>query len=183
MARPKPETVKSLRIDVVAELLRVTPRRIRFMFEEGKLAKAEDGQVSIASLAAHLAVKDAQPDDYEANRARKMKADAELSEIAVERERGRLFDAARTKKAWEGVVMHARAKLLGLPERIGQQVLTAPDVAAAKKILAKEINETLDALAECRVEAEPDVLTPEPEAESETTENEEAETDDAQPKD
>jgi hypothetical protein len=149
------------------------------MFEEGKLSKAEDGQVSISSLAAHLAVKDAQPDDYEANRARKMKADAELSEIAVERERGRLFDAARTKKTWEGVVMHARAKLLGLPERIGQQVLTAPDVAAAKKILAKEINETLEALAECRIESAPDVLTPEPEAETETS-DEETETDDAE---
>lgn len=168
---------------VLCEAIGVSLRHLTNLERDGIVKKEGRGQynftVSVRAFCEYLRKQAAPSDDYEANRARKMKADAELSEIAVERERGRLFDAARTKKTWEGVVMHARAKLLGLPERIGQQVLTAPDVAAAKKILAKEINETLEALAECRIESTPDVLTPEPEVESETA-DEETETDDTQ---
>ena len=117
--------------------------------------------------------------EREAQEMKKLKAEARLAEAKAKREEGKSLDAAKAKRAWEGAVLHARAKLLALPERLGQQVATAPDIAEAKKILTREIHDVLNDLADYKSRPDAEELAQEAmEAEARDS-GEETEDDDA----
>jgi phage terminase Nu1 subunit (DNA packaging protein) len=94
--------------------------------------------------------------DYEADKARKMSADADLAEIEAAKAAGKLIDTRLIRRRWESAVIACRTKLLTIPDRAAPKVIVAPSLEAAKKTLADEISDALESLTE--VKHEPDEM-------------------------
>lgn len=108
------------------------------MVDEGKLAKLDNG-VSVASLAAFLSAKEETPQGYEADKARKMKADADLAEIQAAKAAGELVLAKSVKRAWETAIEVAIAKLLGVGQKVAPVVILEKQPAPAAELITKAI--------------------------------------------
>lgn len=77
--------------------------------------------------------------------ARREAAVADLAELELERERGRLVDAVAANAGYEEHVARAKDRLLGVPTQLGQRM---PDIAARVVPIANElIREALKELA------------------------------------
>ena len=152
------------------------------MLEDGTLVQAGPASVKGDSLTALIRrrraeeMEKAAAGDYEADKARKMAADADLAEIQAAKAAGKLVETKTIRRRWEGAVVACRTKLLTIPDRVAPKVIVAPSLDAAKKMLAEEIGDALESLTE--IKHQPDEL-PEEDLDEET-ESEAEETDEAE---
>tara|TARA_X000001388_G_scaffold3779_2_gene2662 strand:- start:2126 stop:2647 length:522 start_codon:yes stop_codon:yes gene_type:complete len=89
---------------------------------------------------------------YDEARARKMAAEAELSEIELQKERAQVLPIDVVNMINNEVFGNFRAKLLALPARAAPDVFASSDVKEAKAILRKNINGVLEELSNMLVE-------------------------------
>ena len=153
---------------VLAEMIGVTTRHLSNLEKVGAVVKVTKGGYdltrSVRAFCQYLRDQKAQNDGtgYEADKARKMSADADLAEIEASKAAGKLVDVRLIKRRWESAVIACRTKLLTIPDRTAPKVIVAPSLDAAKKILNEEICDALESLTE--VKHDPD------ETETETSE-------------
>ena len=113
-------------IGVIARLLDLSERRIQQLSREGVIPKAERGQYDlVGSVRGYvvylrdLAVKaQAGAPDFGVERARLIKAKADLAEMEADGRRGDLLPADAVEAAWTAVLARLRARLLVLPDRL-----------------------------------------------------------------
>ena len=113
-------------IAVIARLLDLSERRIQQLSREGVIPKAERGQYDLVAAVRgyvaylrDLAVKaQAGAPDFGAERARLIKAKADLAEMEADGRRGELLPADAVEAAWTAVLARLRARLLVLPDRL-----------------------------------------------------------------
>ena len=111
-------------IAVIARLLDLSERRIQQLSRDGVIPKAERGQYDLVAAVRgyvaylrDLAVKaQAGAPDFGAERARLIKAKADLAEMEADGRRGELLPADAVEAAWTAVLARLRARLLVLPE-------------------------------------------------------------------
>jgi len=89
---------------------------------------------------------------YDEARARKMAAEAELSEIELQKERSEVLSIDVINTINNEVFGNFRAKLLTMPAKVAPDVFASSDVKEAKTILRKSINNILDELSNMLVE-------------------------------
>ena len=93
--------------------------------------------------------------DYETERTRKMKADADIAEIQLAKLQGTLCLAEDVVKAWETVLQACKAKFLSMPTKTAPLLANQDDVSAIQLILEEQIKEALSELANYQPPVDP----------------------------
>jgi len=152
-------------IGVIAKLLDLSERRVQQLSREGVIPKAERGQYDlIGSVRGYVrylrdqAVKaQAGAPDYAAERARFIRARADLAEMEAEQRRRSLIAADQIEAAWIDVLALLRTRLLGLPDRLAPQAFDQSTVGDTRNLIRAAIREVLDDLAQPDIELEADL--------------------------
>ena len=151
-------------IGVIAKLLDLSERRVQQLSREGVIPKAERGHYDlIGSVRGYVrylrdqAVRaQAGAPDYAVERARFIRARADLAEMEAEEKRGSLIMADQIEAAWIAVLALLRTRLLALPDRLAPQAFDQPTVGETRNLIRAAIREVLDDLAEPDIELETD---------------------------
>lgn len=151
-------------IGVIARLLDLSERRIQQLSREGVIPKAERGQYDlIGSVRGYVRyLRDqalraqAGAPDYAAERARFIRARADLAEMEAEEKRRSLIAADEIEAAWIAVLALLRTRLLALPDRLAPHAFDQPTVGDTRNLIRTAIREVLDDLAEPDIEFETD---------------------------
>jgi phage terminase Nu1 subunit (DNA packaging protein) len=152
-------------IGVIAKLLDLSERRVQQLSREGVIPKAERGQYDlIGSVRGYVrylrdqALKaQAGAPDYAAERARFIRARADLSEMEAEEKRRSLIAAEQIEAAWIAVLALLRTRLLALPDRLAPQAFEQSTVGDTRNLIRAAIREVLDDLAQPDIELEADI--------------------------
>lgn len=83
---------------------------------------------------------------YDAARARKMAADAEVAEIKLEEIRGRVVAVDEVTRIADSIFATIRAKLFSLPTKLAVKLAAARTREDAKKLLTDGLNDCLEEL-------------------------------------
>jgi phage terminase Nu1 subunit (DNA packaging protein) len=161
-----------------AEIVGVTSRRLRQLESEdaapprgsdGTYPATEFGKWIRARLMSELGVaNDGKAYDYEAERARLTKAQADKTELEVAELRADLVRGAIVEQHWQAMVSAMRAKLVGLPSKIAPQV-SGPDSLNRVQDLIQGV--VFEALAEIAGDAFPDEIRKRLDAQSHDNDN------------
>ena len=149
-------------IGVIARLLDLSERRVQQLSREGVIPKAERGQYDlIGSVRGYVrylrdqALKaQAGAPDYAAERARFIRARADLAEMEAEEKRRSLIAAEQIEAAWIAVLALLRTRLLALPDRLAPQAFEQSTVGDTRNLIRAAIREVLDDLAQPDIELE-----------------------------
>jgi len=152
-------------IGVIAKLLDLSERRVQQLSREGVIPKAERGQYDlIGSVRGYVRyLRDqaqkaqAGAPDYAAERARFIRARADLAEMDAEEKRRSLIAADQIEAAWIAVLALLRTRLLALPDRLAPQAFDQPTVGDTRNLIRAAIREVLDDLAQPEIEFETDL--------------------------
>ena len=152
-------------IGVIAKLLDLSERRVQQLSREGVIPKAERGQYDlIGSVRGYVrylrdqALKSqAGAPDYMAERARFIRARADIAEMEAQEKRLSLIAADQIEAAWIAVLALLRTRLLGLPDRLAPQAFEQSTVGDTRNLIRVAIREVLDDLAEPDIEFETDL--------------------------
>ena len=85
--------------------------------------------------------------DYNAARARKMEADAQLAELELMQAKKQLVKADDVLGAWTDVLSAMKAKLLAVPTKASPLVATETDISIIQDIIEKQVYEALQELS------------------------------------
>ena len=151
-------------IGVIAKLLDLSERRVQQLSREGVIPKAERGQYDlIGSVRGYVRyLRDqaqkaqAGAPDYAAERARFIRARADLAEMEAEEKRRSLIAADQIEAAWIAVLALLRTRLLALPDRLAPQAFEQSTVGDTRNLIRAAIREVLDDLAQPDIEFETD---------------------------
>jgi len=149
-------------IGVIARLLDLSERRVQQLSREGVIPKAERGQYDLIGsvrgyvryLREQASKAQAGAPDYAAERARFIRARADLAEMEAEEKRGALIAAEEIEAAWIAVLALLRTRLLALPDRLAPQVFEQSTVGDTRNLIRMTIREVLDDLAQPDVQLE-----------------------------
>ena len=150
-------------IGVIARLLDLTERRVRQLSAEGVIPRAARGRYELVGAVRgyirylrDLTLKgDVGAADYGTERARLVKARADLAEMEAARMRGDLIPAPDVTAAWTEIVALMRGRLLALPDKIAPVVHEAENIAQARDIVRKGVHEVLAEIAATEVQVRP----------------------------
>lgn len=104
-------------------------------------------------LRRRLGTLEANPDDgqdqldFNSERARLTRAQAEKAELELAEKRGKLLDASLVERALVGLLSNFRARILALPSKAAPKCVAATDAKEARAILKAHCYEALDELA------------------------------------
>lgn len=82
-------------------------------------------------------------DEFAMERLRKTRAEANLAELRLSKERKQSLDAATVVKAWENIILTLRQKLLSLPSKIAPRLVYMEHQHDIEQELEKEVSDTL----------------------------------------
>jgi hypothetical protein len=85
--------------------------------------------------------------DLNVERARKMKAEAELAEIDLARQRGETIKVDAAAIVWGEVLSVAKSRLLSVPAKLAPIVAVEDSPAICKALIEEQVFEVLDELA------------------------------------
>lgn len=140
------------RLDLLAEILGLTPRRVQQLAEEGIIPKPDKpGFYDIPTCVKNFYYNElVDPEDDELDgrheRARKAKAEADRIEFDLKIKQGQYVQAEVVEYVLTGIISNCRAKLLALPRKLAPTASTAQTPNEVEDILTKGINEALDEL-------------------------------------
>lgn len=140
------------KLELLAEILGVTPRRIQQLVELEVIPKPDKpGQYDIPACVQAYYFKEFCGDEaygldgtYE--RARKAKAEADRIEFNLEIKKGLYVPAELVAHELEKIIMNCRSKLLALPRKYAPILANAQNPNEAEKILTGGVEEALNEL-------------------------------------
>ncbi|MBK45026.1 MAG: terminase small subunit, Nu1 [Roseovarius sp.] len=146
-------------ISVIAKLLDLSERRVQQLSREGVIPKATRGQYDLIGsvrgyvryLRDQAAKAQAGAPDYASERARFIRARADLAEMEAEAKRGAVIAAEDVEAAWIAVLAALRTRLLALPDRLAPAVHAEASPAGVRDVIRGAIRESLEELAESDV--------------------------------
>ena len=156
-------------IAVIARLLDLTERRVQQLAREGVIppaarSGADRGRYDLVGavrgyvhyLREQAARSQSGAADFGAERARLVKAKADLAEMDAGARRSDLLPAADVEAAWIAVLERLRARLLVLPDRLAPLVHEETTIAGARASIREAIAEALTELSSLPVDKSPD---------------------------
>lgn len=138
----------------IAKLLSITERRVHQLVKEAILPKASRGNYdlvqSVQGYIKYLRARSLGTADMDANnpniaveRVRLIKMQADRLAMDIDEEKGRLLDAEEAARGWDNLIAHCRAVLLGIPNRLANQVAAINNAQEIAQILKQAIYEAL----------------------------------------
>lgn len=140
------------KLDLLAEILGLTPRRIQQLAEDGVIPKPDkSGQYDIPTCIQAYYYKEFCGDeddelDGKHERARKAKAEADRIEFDLNIKKGLYVSAELVTHELEKIIMNCRSKLLALPRKYAPILATAQNPNEVEKILTSGVEEALNEL-------------------------------------
>ena len=140
------------KLDLLAEILGVTPRRIQQLVDEEVIPKPEKpGQYDIPACVQAYYYKEFCGDeddelDGRHERARKAKVEADRIEFDLNIKKGLYVSAELVTHELEKIIMNCRSKLLALPRKLAPILATADNPNEAENILTGGVEEALNEL-------------------------------------
>lgn len=149
--------------EVLAKLLDITERRVRQLSAEGIIPKVARGRYEmVGAVRGYIRYLrdlnlqgDVGPADYATQRARLVKARADLAEMEASEMRGDLLSAPDVTAAWTEIVALMRARLLVLPDKLAPVVHETTSINQAKDVIKKAVFEVLTEISETEVKITP----------------------------
>lgn len=149
-------------VSTIAKLFGLTERRVQQLAKDGIIPKPEKNQYElIGSVRSYINYlqqrafgKGAAPQDTHFERARLLKAQADMAEIELAERTSELITVERVEADWIQMVTACRAKLLGIPTKTAYQIANLKDPEEVEKFLKRTINEALLELANYESEDE-----------------------------
>lgn len=139
----------------LAALVGVSARRIRQLAEAGTLERAERGRYQLGpALRAMLEQASGSGSELQRERIRKLRADADLAELELAKQRGEVAPLAETEEVWRRFCGLLQANMMQIPRRAVLQLLGCTDESEFKAKLTEEIRLALAAAAEAGPELE-----------------------------
>jgi len=147
---------------VIAKLLDLSERRVQQLSREGVIPKATRGQYDLVGsvrgyvqyLRDQAVSAQAGAPDYAAERARYIRARADLVEMEAAQRRGALIAVEDIEVAWIKVLALLRTRVLAVPDRLAPEVYAAGSLADTRKLLGKSLRAALEDLANSDVQPE-----------------------------
>lgn len=147
----------------IAKLLMLTERRVQQLVKEGVIPRAERGRYELAPavqgyiryLQERMAGNASQVEsiDYHKEKARKIKAEADIAEIEAAKRRAEAIDAQEVKRAWQLILSEVRANMIGTtPARIAQLIRGLENETDIKRIVREEIELAMKVASETDVD-------------------------------
>ncbi|NOX74090.1 MAG: terminase small subunit, Nu1 [Alphaproteobacteria bacterium] len=148
---------------VIAKLLDLSERRVQQLSREGVIPKATRGQYDLIGsvrgyvryLRDQAVSAQAGAPDYAAERARYIRARADLVEMEASQRRGALIAADDIETAWIKVLALLHTRVLSLPDRLAPQIHAEGSLAETRNLLSVNLREALEDLANSDVQ--PDI--------------------------
>lgn len=142
-------------VSTIAKLFGLTERRVQQLAQEGIIPKPEKNQYelvgSVRSYIDYLQQrafgKGAVPQDTHLERARLLKAQADMAEIELAERTGSLVTVERVEADWTDMVAACRAKMLGIPTKTAYQIAHLDKPEEIEKFLKRTIYEALAEMA------------------------------------
>lgn len=135
----------------IAKLLMISERRLQQLAKEGVIPKTERGRYELApTVQAYIKFirdrKSANPEstiDFNFEKARKTKAEADLAEMEVEKARGSLVTADDVARAIENDYLYIKDRFRTIPTRVAPLLVGEQNITKVKEILIHEIDDIL----------------------------------------
>jgi phage terminase Nu1 subunit (DNA packaging protein) len=86
-------------------------------------------------------------DEFALERLRKTRAEANLAEIRLAKERKEALDCKSVMQTWENIAMVIRQKILALPSKIAPRLVYMDDQKVIEADLEKEVTDALEELS------------------------------------
>jgi len=143
-------------VSAIAKLLMLTERRVQQLTKDGVIPKSERGRYELAPAVQgyirflqdrNLKIDGKQVIDFNAERARKVKAEADIAEIDAAKARGEVADLADVQRSVEQCFAEIRANLRNIPSRISAQLIGEQTETQIKKVILSEIDAALMSLS------------------------------------
>jgi phage terminase Nu1 subunit (DNA packaging protein) len=142
-------------VSTIAKLFGISERRIQQLAQDGIIPKPEKNQYELVGcvrayinyLQQRAFGKGVAPQDTHLERARLLKAQADMAEIDLAQKTGELVTVERVEADWLTMVSACRAKLLSIPTKSAYQVSNLKDTHEIEKFLKRTIHEALTELA------------------------------------
>lgn len=93
--------------------------------------------------------------DYDVERTRKIRAEADIIELELAKRRKEVADTADVVKAWSSVLHAVKTKILASPTKLAPVLATMSDPTAIKDVLEAAMREALDELANYQPHIDP----------------------------
>lgn len=165
---------KTYPVSTIAKLLMLSETRVQQLVVEGVIEKEGHGKYNLVkavqgyikylqdrSVGNAGQVKAA---DYHVEKARKIRAEATLAEMEVDKKRGLLVEVASVEREATSVMLEIRTRMLAVPERVAPSLLGETNEREIKKIISEEIEQALTSLADASRDADDeDTETPDDE--------------------
>jgi phage terminase Nu1 subunit (DNA packaging protein) len=142
-------------LDQIAHLLKLTPRMVNLHVKNNGMPRISRGQYDMVKCVHwYLDFKDRQIEEARKGdeterqaRARLTKASADLKELELARERGRLLEIEVVKALWERIVVAFKTRILAIPTKLAPRLVACQDLSQAKDMLDQEVREALSELS------------------------------------
>ncbi len=149
-------------VATIAKLLMISERRVQQLTAEGVIPRAERGRYELAqSVQGYIRflqdrsagnASQLESIDYHKEKARKIKAEADIAEVEAAKRMGMAIDAIEVKRAWQLILGEVRANLLNnTPARIASLILGLDNETEVKRIVRAEIGLAMKAASETDV--------------------------------
>jgi hypothetical protein len=127
--------------------------RYRQLAKAGLAPKPERGQIPFlaackAVIDYYRAAVDGGDETYHAERTRLTKAQADIRELQLERERGDVIETTAAMKLWSEIMATFRVRLTSMPRRIAPVAIGCGSIVEIQELLDAEISTILAELSE-----------------------------------
>ncbi len=148
-----PEQDKNVSAKTLGDFIGVTPGRISQMVTDGIIIRSGRGRYQfLASVKAYIDMLKggggARGADYNAERTRLTKAQADEKELQVKQLQGDLIPAEDVLEEWQKMLTSMRSKLLSIPSKTAHLVIAAEKYQEAERIIRERIYEALQEMSD-----------------------------------
>ena len=146
------EAVQTLSAERLCTLTGLSDRRHRQLAAEGYFPPPVRGQYQLTQTVQGLFryFREQQHrgnDEFAVERLRKTRAEANLAEIRLAKERRDAFDRKAVMRCWENILMVVRQKILAIPSKVSSRLAYMDDQKEIEADLDKEVADALEELS------------------------------------
>ncbi len=142
-------------VTTIAKLFGVSERRVQQYAQDGIIPKPVKGQYELVACVRGLINylqqrafgQGVAPQDTHLERARLLKAQADMAEIELAERTGKLVTVERVETDWSEMVTACRAKMLSIPTKTAYQIAHLENPKEIEKFLKRIIYEALAEMA------------------------------------
>jgi len=137
----------------VAEMLNLSAQQVRNHVNDGVIPQISRGEYDMqAAVHGYISFLRKRADGQGSitlvdQRTRLTKAQANLAEIALEEQKGKLLRAKVAEQVWTKIIYAARQRMLAIPTKIAPLVASMKNVGQVKHTIEEQIHECLSELS------------------------------------